>query len=113
MENASKALIIAGGILIAVLLLGVLMYSFANSSEFFNQEQANKQTEQLTTFNNQYEAYNRKLLRGTDVISVINKMIDNNNKYGVHGDNEPNYLMNVEFEMKEAIVYTQSRNFKC
>ena len=116
MENASKALIMAGGILIAVLLIGVLMYSFSTTNEFYSTEQQTEEAQQLAAFNNQFEAYNRKLLRGTDVVSVINKAIDNNTKYGVYGYNEPNYLMNVEFEMKEAIVYTKAgtagRNFK-
>lgn len=82
MENASKALIIAGGILISILILSVLVYSFGNISQYFSSEEKVQQTEQLTTFNNQYESYNKKLLRGTDVISVINKAKDNNTKYG-------------------------------
>lgn len=82
MENASKALIIAGGILISILILSVLVYSFGNISQYFSSEEKVQQTEQLTTFNNQYESYNKKLLRGTDVISVINKAKDNNTRYG-------------------------------
>lgn len=106
MENASKALTIAGGILIAILIIAALMTMFGSSSGMFRAEQDKKEIEQVVAFNNQYESYNKKLLRGTDVISVINKVIDNNKKYGVNGYNEPNYIMNVEFEMKEALVYT-------
>lgn len=76
-------------------------------SGYFKEEQNVEKTEQLIAFNNQFEAYNRKLLRGTDVISVINKVTDNNKKYGPNEYDEPNYLMNVEFEMKEEIVYTE------
>lgn len=107
MENASKALLMAGGILIALLIVAVLVYSFGNMGQYVSNEEKKQQTEQLSAFNNQYESYNRNLLRGTDVISVINKVIDNNKKYGVSGLNESTYLMNVEFEMKEAIVYTK------
>lgn len=106
MENASKALTIAGGILIAILIIAALMTMFSSSNEMFKAEQDKKEIEQVTAFNNQYESYNKKLLRGTDVISVINKVLDNNTKYGVNGYNEPNYIMNVEFEMKETLVYT-------
>lgn len=74
---------------------------------YFEEEQLKEKTEQLVAFNNQFEAYNRKLLRGTDVISVINKVLDNNKKYGKNGYNEENYLMQVEFEMKEEIVYVE------
>ena len=78
MENASKALLMAGGILIAVLIIGVLIYSFGTMSGYFSAEQDIEAAQQLKIFNDQYESYNRKLLRGTDVISVMNKAININ-----------------------------------
>ena len=36
------------------------------------------------------------------MISVVNKVLDNNKKYE---KTEPNYMMTVEFEMKEGFVY--------
>lgn len=110
MENASKALLIAGGILIALLIIALLVYSFGSMSGYFSSEETKEEAEQLEAFNKQYEAYQRKLLRGTDIISVINKISDNNEKYGPNGYNEPNYIINVEFEMKEAMVYKKVRN---
>ena len=103
MENASKALLMAGGILIALLIIGVLVYSFESTTTYFGQEQQKEKIEQLTLFNNQFESYNRKLLRGSDVISVINRVIDNNQKYGQNEYDEPNYLMQVELEIKETV----------
>lgn len=108
MENASKAIIMAGSILIAVVIIGMVIYMFSSSGKLFGEEINIEKTEQLVLFNNEYESYNRKLLRGTDVISIINKAISNNTKYGIKGSNEPNYFMQVEFEMKEALVYTQT-----
>lgn len=103
MENASKALLIAGGVLIALLIIALLVYSFGSMGSYFKQEESTQKAEQLADFNNQFESYNRKLLRGVDVISIINKVLDNNKKYGPNEYNEPNYLMQVEFELKEAI----------
>lgn len=105
MENASKALLIAGGVLISLLIMGLLVYMFANIGGYFNTEEEIEKTEQLVAFNNQFESYNRNLLRGTDVVSMINKALDNNKKYGPTGQNESNYLMQIEFEMKEGLVY--------
>jgi type II secretory pathway pseudopilin PulG len=102
MENASKALLMAGGVLIAVLIIGILLYSFGSMSGYFEEQASQEEIEQLAEFNNQYEAYNRKLLRGTDVVSVLNKAINNNEKYGVNGYNEPNYLIEVEFTIKDT-----------
>ncbi|MCI8482663.1 MAG: hypothetical protein HFJ27_06470 [Clostridia bacterium] len=106
MENAAKALLIAGGILIAVLLIGLLVYSFGSMNGYFEEQQQTEKTEQLTAFNQQFESYNRKLLRGTDVVSILNKVLDNNKKY----EYEDNYTIIAEFEMKEAVTYKKSNN---
>ena len=72
MENASKALLIAGGVLIAILIVSVLVVTLniVNS----NQKTREKAlaTEQLAEFNQKYEAYNKKALRGTDIITLKN-----------------------------------------
>ena len=108
MENASKAILIAGGILIAVIIIGVLAYSFFSTSGYFREEQIAEKAEQLTAFNQQFESYHRKLLRGADVISILNKVIDHNKKY----EDEANSEMKAEFEMKEAAVYQKDSNGK-
>lgn len=106
MENASKALLMAGGVLIAVLIIGVLVYSMGTIGEYFTVQQSQEEIEQLTAFNNQYEAYNRKLLRGTDVISVMNKALNNNKKYTeANGYDEEAYKISIEFEITEKMVY--------
>ena len=112
MENASKALVMAGGILITLLIIGLLVYTFGTMSGYFNAEQDEEVAQQLKVFNDQYESYNRKLLRGTDVISVINKAIDNNDKYGEHGYDEPNYIIEIQFIMMEELSYSKEGNKK-
>jgi hypothetical protein len=99
MENASKALLIAGGVLIAILIIAMLVYSFGSISGYFEEKNSKEEIDQLTAFNAQYEAYNRKLLRGTDVVSVLNKAISNNEKYEYK---EYNYIIGVEFIIKET-----------
>lgn len=70
MENASKALLIAGGVLIAILILSVLVVTIniINSNQKTQEEAL--ATEQLVKFNQKYEAYNKKALRGTDIITL-------------------------------------------
>ena len=81
MENASKALIIAGGILLAALLIAILLFMFGKTGELSNEIERGKKVEQLAKFNEEFEAYNREWLRGTDILSVINKLENNNEKY--------------------------------
>ena len=72
MENASKALLIAGGVLIAILIVSVLVVTLniANSNQRTREKAL--ATEQLAEFNQKYEAYNKKALRGTDIITLKN-----------------------------------------
>ncbi|MCI9286875.1 MAG: hypothetical protein HFJ57_02665 [Clostridia bacterium] len=105
MENASKALMIAGGVLIALMIITLLVYMFTSMSDVFKSEDEIKRIEELEAYNKEYESYNRKLLRGADIISLMNKAISNNKKYE---DVLEEYRMQIEFIMKEEIVYTKT-----
>ncbi|MCL2342247.1 MAG: hypothetical protein FWC53_04355 [Firmicutes bacterium] len=78
MENASKALLIAGGLLLAMLVVSLLVILQSNMNKMASAENDKKATQQLTAFNSTYEAYNKKYLKGNDVITVVNKAIENN-----------------------------------
>lgn len=99
MENASKALIMAGGMLIAVLTISLVVYVFNVISSNYKTQDDIEAVEQITAFNQEYESYNRKLLRGTDIISLCNKAIDNNTKYSDVSENQ----ITIRFKMVEAV----------
>lgn len=100
MENASKALLMAGGVLIAVLTIALLVMAFSSSSQFYKTQDDIEAVEQITAFNQEYESYNKKLLRGTDVISVCNKALSNNEKYSDVPENQ----INVKFKLVENLM---------
>lgn len=77
MENASKALLMAGGILIAILILALLVRTFTNISSFQKSQLTQEEEEQLIAFNEQYTKYLNQYVYGTEVISVINKSLNN------------------------------------
>ena len=93
MENASKALLIAAGVLIAIMTISGLVLMFNKLSEVSQTEQESLRTKQLAEFNREYEAYNRRDLYGGQIISVMNKMLDNNEKYT--RIDEQNYVMDM------------------
>lgn len=78
MENASKALLIAAGILIGLILITMIIYGYDQISNYYNTKEQVKVLEQLSDFNEQYEPYNRDDVRGSDILSLINKIIDYN-----------------------------------
>ena len=76
MENASKALIIAGAILLAILIisLGIMIYNQA--SGVVNN---NAMTEvEVTSFNQKFEQYFGENVRGANVNSLVNAVRTNN-----------------------------------
>lgn len=81
MENASKALIIAGGVLIALIIITMFIMMFNNLANTKKAQEEQTKTEQISAFNAEFEAYNKKIMYGTDVITLINKVAENNKKY--------------------------------
>jgi len=98
MENATHALLIAGGILFALLTLSLLVYMFNNMALMQNAKTDKKEAEALADWNMQWESYNKQYLYGLEVLTVINKAEDNNNQY----NNSEEYKVIIEVEGKEV-----------
>lgn len=81
MENASKALEIAAGVLLAVLIMSLIAYFFTSISSWPEQQDSEKLTEQTAKFNLEYEVYDKKGMYGSDLISCLTKAESNNEKY--------------------------------
>ena len=80
MENATKALEMAGSVLIGVLLLGCILFAYSQMSELKDTEHKSEVAEQAKDFNQDYEAYNRNNLYGSDMFSLSNMIEDYNKK---------------------------------
>lgn len=78
MENASKALLIAAGIFLAVLIVSLLVVFYNQMSAFYEQEHDATVIEQAQEFNARFENYHRDSIRGSDLISLMNRVIDYN-----------------------------------
>lgn len=81
MENAARALEIAAGVLLGVLLMAAVSYFFSNIGEMPTQQDDITSREQLAEFNKSYEAFNKSGMYGVDVLSCLNKAKSNNEKY--------------------------------
>lgn len=80
MENATKALEMASGVLIALLIIGLCSYMYNNLSEEKNIEEKELTAEQAANFNESYEVFNKAGLQGSEILSLANKIIDYNKK---------------------------------
>ena len=107
MENASKALTMAAGVLIAVLIIVLIYVLLNNLSDLSKQDEQQLQAKQTAAFNKEYESYDKKLMRGTELITLINKAIANNEKY----DNEHEiYDVNIVFTFQFNLLITFKYN---
>lgn len=80
MENATKALEMAAGVLIALLIIGLLAYAYNNLSDEKKIEQSSESAMQASEFNKSYEAFNKSGLYGSEILSLANKIVDYNEK---------------------------------
>ena len=79
MENASKALLMAAGILMGILVLSLAVFLFANFGSTSSQIRSDITSNQLTQFNTQFTIYaGRNDITIYDIISVANLAKENN-----------------------------------
>ncbi len=118
MENATKAILIAGGILITMLTVSLFYFIFNIAGDMYGVSQEDSTQKELIAFNTGFEAYNKNVMYGMDIISVLNQAIDNNRRYGIEYYNEPSdpknidYYVDIEFEYKYDNGITRTLSLK-
>lgn len=113
MENASKALIIAGGVLIAILVITLLVVFYDNLKVLMSTQETVDASEQVLEFNKQYDAYYRNNIYGSELLSLVNKAYDyNKTEYEEEGYSKMD--MQITFKTKifaynsEVIIDTKT-----
>ena len=76
MENASKALVIAGAILICIMIVAVGMYVYKNSGASIEDSMSSISTQEIETFNAKYTMYEGEQT-GSNVKSLVGILISN------------------------------------
>ncbi len=82
MESASKALLIAGSVLIGILVVSLGVYLFVTFGQNAREVEQRNAEQQLAQFNTTYTVYQgRNDLTIYDIITVVNQVKENNGKY--------------------------------
>lgn len=92
MENASKALIIVGGVFIGIILLSVMIYIFRQGSKVNENYDQKQITNQLELYNSRFEKFAKEDNNIIDVISLANLAYDTN----ILCDYDPTLTVEVE-----------------
>ena len=80
MENASKALIIAGAILLSILIIAIGMFIYTSSQSTINDSLTQMNTQEIEAFNGQFTIYGGAQT-GAKLKSMIGTAIANANTY--------------------------------
>ena len=103
MENASKALIIAGSVLISLLVIALLVFGYNQLSDLEQIREDAKVTDALAEYMRQFEQYNRTLY-GSELLSLANLQEDYNEK--VRSQDEGYEEVTITVEIVNGIVGT-------
>lgn len=106
MEHANKAMIMAFGMLVAVMIMGTIAFVFTRLKAFPTQDDEIESVEQRRLFNQEYEVYDKRIMYGVDVISVLNKAQSNNEKY-VEGNFLSGNLYNTDYIINIVVTLTR------
>lgn len=107
MDNSlSKALIMVAGILLAVIVIGFMTFSFRRVGTWAEASDAERLAEQNAKFNKEYEVYDKDIMYGVDVISCLNKALSNNEAIrGLYAEaKDESYEVEVRFSIKSALT---------
>ena len=99
MENATKALMIAGAVLIAILIIGVGMMIYNSAQGSIEGATSQVAQQEVEMFNSGFAQYEGKR-SGSQVKALMSSVLNNNNKYGETGDNVPEKVIQVTGEGK-------------
>lgn len=110
MENASKALLMAAGVLIGVLILALAVYLFANFGMTSAEVHKQKDINDINKFNTQFTSYEGKECLIQDVVSVVNLAINNNNNYSLDAEAGNSYYITVNIKSVKSNLEKQNIN---
>lgn len=110
MENATKALVMAGGILIALMLLVLVVYSVREWGDAQEAQFQEENAQVVADFNKSYLSY-EKTLYGSELLGLVNKMLDYNDSDDVKVNNYPPMTMEVHINGTADDLFTRDKDY--
>ena len=116
MENASKALIIAGSVLIAILVISLGLLIFKSTSGTTDQTQKLGETLEIQQFNSQFLKYCGDSVKGSqvrtlcEVIIAHNANSENSKKVKIFGTDDVNTISKERNEIKTNQNYSVTQH---
>ena len=116
MENASKALIIAGSVLIAILLISLGLFIFKSTSGATDQTQKLGETLEVQQFNSQFLKYCGDSVKGSQVRTLCEVIIAHNansdNKVSININNSTTNAPDIISNHRDNIITSKNYEVK-
>lgn len=109
MENASKALLIAGAILLSILIIAIGMFIYNSAQATVNDSMTSLSTQEIDAFNNQFVSYEQEQT-GSNVKALIGRLIANSNTYVDESAKVPHVIYTPGQNGAGASTYTQTNS---
>ena len=120
MENASRALLIAGSVLIVLLLIGLGMLIYSRATGVINTAATTMNAQEILAFNSQFTPY-EGTQKGSSIRSLISKVIASNAIYTdtrkviINNDLDTNqelsdYSKNINTANNYKVTFTEYKN---
>lgn len=110
MENITKALLIAGGILIVIMVITLAMSGVNQISSYYAEQHERELVKQATEVNNKFDNYAGQNIRGNEILSIINRVVDYNNyQADIEGYEKITFYADLKGKTNE-FVYDTSRD---
>ena len=100
MENASKAIIIAGAIIIVIMLLGLAMAIFNTARDSLGVAGVQIDTIIAQEYNSQYQAYDKEFVTGIEVKECISEVLYNN----ANSTNENIFVTGLSVQYRDGTI---------
>lgn len=94
MENATKALLIAAAVLVAILIISLGLVVYNSSAETVNQ--ANMSQQEVQSANEKFTRYNGTHKRGSEVNAMLNTVLNANRNATASGEEQKLVTVNVD-----------------
>lgn len=94
MENASKAIIMAGSVLLTIAMVSLLIFGWNKFSAYYSSDDDLADIDDLTKFNLQFTNYERDDVHGYELVSLSNKVYDYNTRRSDATGNKSNEWYN-------------------
>ena len=119
MENASKALLISAGVLIAILLLTLFSYLMRQMGDSTYGIYSKLSQREITEFNQKFLNYEgRENLSIQDVITIVNLAIDSNKSVKIPSTisvlvNDENWVNKNKTQINDLLKSNLDKQYKC